>query len=45
MGVKPGLSNLSRGCHTIEASVLDEKGNTLIKAVPLCFNALRFAGG
>jgi hypothetical protein len=39
------LSNLSRGRHTVEASVIDDKGNTLIKAAPVSFNVLRFAGG
>lgn len=39
------LSNLSRGRHTVEASIVDDKGEILIKAVPVSFNVLRVAGG
>ena len=39
------LSNLSRGRHTVEAKVLDEKGNALMRAGPISFYVLRFAGG
>jgi hypothetical protein len=39
------LTNLSRGLHTIEATVLDEDGNALIQAGPVSFNVLRVAVG
>jgi hypothetical protein len=39
------LTNLSRGLHTIEATVLDEQDVVLIKADPVSFNVLRVAGG
>ncbi len=39
------LTNLSRGRHSVEARVLDEAGNVLMRAGPVTFNVLRFAGG
>ena len=39
------LTNLSRGLHTIEATVLDEEDTVLIKAGPVSFNVLRVAVG
>lgn len=40
-----GLSNLSRGRHTIEAAVVDARGKVLIQSVPVSFNVLRVAVG
>jgi hypothetical protein len=40
-----GLSNLSRGRHTIEAAVVDAKGKTLIQSGSVSFNVLRVAVG
>jgi hypothetical protein len=42
-GLSIGLSNLSRGQHTIEATVVDAQGQPLIKAGPVSFNVLRHA--
>lgn len=39
------LTNLSRGRHSVEAQVLDQNGNVLMRAGPVEFNVLRFAGG
>ena len=39
------LNNLSRGLHTIEATVLDEQDVVLIKASPVSFNVMRVAVG
>ena len=39
------LTNLSRGRHSVEAQVLDQNGNVLMRAGPVTFNVLRFAGG
>jgi hypothetical protein len=39
------LTNLSRGLHTIEATVFDEEDTVLIKAGPVSFNVLRVAVG
>jgi len=40
-----GLSNLSRGLHTVEATVVDAQGNALIQTGPVSFNVLRVAVG
>ena len=42
-GLNIGLSNLSRGRHTVEAAVVDARGRQLIKAGPVSFNVLRHA--
>ena len=42
-GLNFGLTNLSRGRHTIEAAVVDAQGRQLIKAGPVSFNVLRHA--
>jgi hypothetical protein len=39
------LSNLSRGRHTVEATVVGEDGKELIQAGPISFNVLRTAVG
>lgn len=39
------LSNLSRGRHTVEAAVVDGKGNVLKQSAPISFNVLRAAVG
>jgi hypothetical protein len=39
------LLNLSRGRHTVEASVLDDKGEMLIHTGPISFQVLRVAAG
>ncbi len=39
------LNNLSRGRHTVEARVVDDKGKTLIKTKSVSFFVLRTAGG
>ena len=39
------LNNLSRGQHTVMATVVDEDGNALIKTAPVSFQVLRVAGG
>lgn len=39
------LSNLSRGRHTVEATVVDHTGNVLIRTEPVSFNVLRVAAG
>jgi hypothetical protein len=39
------LTNLSRGRHTVEATLHDEQGNALIQAGPVSFNVLRVAVG
>jgi len=44
-GMTVELSNLSRGRHTVEATVVDDAGNTLIQAGPVSFNVLRVAAG
>jgi hypothetical protein len=44
-GMTVELSNLSRGRHTVEATVVDDTGNTLIQAQPVSFNVLRVAVG
>ena len=44
-GMTVELSNLSRGRHTVEATVVDDAGNTLIQAGPVSFNVLRVALG
>jgi hypothetical protein len=35
------LVNMSRGRHTVEATVVDDKGNELIQASPVSFDVLR----
>lgn len=44
-GMAIELRNLSRGRHTVKATVVDRKGNALIKTRPVSFYVLRFAGG
>jgi hypothetical protein len=39
------LTNMSRGQHSVEVTVVDDKGNALIQAGPVNFNVLRVAGG
>ena len=39
------LPNLSRGLHTVQATVVDQKGDGLIQTRPVSFNVLRVAGG
>jgi hypothetical protein len=39
------LGNLSRGRHTVEATVLDPAGKALIQVGPISFYVLRVAGG
>jgi hypothetical protein len=39
------LNNLSRGQHTVMATVVDEEGTALIKTEPVTFQILRVAGG
>jgi hypothetical protein len=39
------LNNMSRGLHTITATVIDELGNGLIKPQPVSFHVLRVGGG
>ena len=42
-GMAVELSNLSRGRHTVEARVIDEKGSVLIQTGVVSFNVLRVA--
>ena len=44
-GLMIELNNLSRGQHTVMATVVDEGGTVLIKTDPVSFNVLRVAGG
>ena len=44
-GLMVELNNLSRGQHTVMATVIDEDGNILIKTGPVTFQVLRVAGG
>jgi len=44
-GLMVELNNLSRGQHTVMATVIDEDGNILIKTEPVTFQVLRVAGG
>lgn len=39
------LNNLSRGQHTVMATVVDDEGNELIQTDPVSFFILRVAGG
>ena len=39
------LTNLSRGRHTVEVAVVDDRGNNLIQAGPVSFYVLRVAFG
>jgi hypothetical protein len=39
------LGNMSRGRHTVEATVLDPAGKALIQVGPISFYVLRVAGG
>jgi hypothetical protein len=39
------LKNMSRGLHTIIATVVDKDGNDLIKTEPVSFHVLRVGGG
>lgn len=40
-GMSFELSNLSRGLHSVEATVVDEEGNVLIQTGSVSFNVLR----
>jgi hypothetical protein len=42
-GLTVELSNLSRGLHSVEATVLDPEGNELIQTGAVSFNVLRVA--
>jgi hypothetical protein len=42
-GLAIELSNLSRGLHSVEATVVDEQGNVMIHAGPVSFHVLRAA--
>ena len=44
-GLAIELSNLSRGLHTVEATVVDAQGKALIQTGPVSFNVLRAAVG
>ena len=44
-GLTMELKNMSRGLHTIVATVVDEDGNGLIKTEPVSFHVLRVGGG
>jgi len=44
-GMTAELSHLSRGRHTVEATVVDDAGNALIQTGPVGFNVLRVAVG
>ena len=44
-GLMIELNNLSRGQHTVMATVVDEDGNALIKTSPVSFQVLRVTGG
>ena len=44
-GLMIELNNLSRGQHTVMATVIDEDGKVLIKTDPVTFQVLRVAGG
>ena len=44
-GLTVGLKNLSRGLHTVSATVVDKDGNNLIKTEPVSFHVLRVGGG
>ena len=44
-GLTMELKNMSRGLHTIVATVVDEDGNGLIKTEPVSFHVLRAGGG
>lgn len=44
-GLMVELNNLSRGQHTVMATVIDEDGNILIKTEPVTFQVLRVVGG
>jgi len=44
-GLSIALSNLSRGLHTVEATVVDAQGHAVIHTEPVSFNVLRVAAG
>lgn len=44
-GLTIRLNNLSRGLHTINATVVDKNGNDLIKTESVSFHVLRVGGG
>jgi hypothetical protein len=44
-GLTMELKNMSRGLHTIIATVVDKDGNDLIKTEPVSFHVLRVGGG
>lgn len=44
-GMSIELNNLSRGRHSVDATVVDAEGNALIQAGPVSFNVLRVAVG
>ena len=44
-GLTIGLKHLSRGLHTVTATVVDKEGNDLIKTTSVSFHVLRVGGG
>ena len=44
-GMEIELRNLSRGRHTLKATVVDQEGNRLIETQSVSFNVLRVGGG
>jgi len=44
-GLTMELKNMSRGLHTVIATVVDKDGNNLIKSEPVSFHVLRVGGG
>jgi len=44
-GLTVQLNNLSRGLHTVTATVVDKDGNDLITTGPVSFHVLRVGGG
>jgi len=44
-GLSIELSNLSRGLHTVQATVVDAQGNAVIQTEAVSFNVLRVAAG
>ena len=44
-GLTMELKNMSRGLHTIIATVVDKDGNDLIRTEPVSFHVLRVGGG
>ena len=44
-GLTIELNNMSRGLHTVTATVVDKDGNGLVKTEPVSFLVLRVGGG